>query len=171
MGMITDEQRSNMAANLVDFLVELEAKAERDSDPISMEGLTDEGVAVGAVVLIRGSDVFNAFAAWAAELGYYTPGKGIVDGTETTDEVRRGPSRQVRRVEVFEIKGPDEWPGLIRAAGLSREAYLEYGEYGKIEIGIHPDATIFGRLLRADGGDDDLVVPEDDEEDEEDDEE
>lgn len=81
--MITDEQRSNMAANLVDFLIDLEAKAERDSDQISMEGLTDEGVVVGAIVLIRGSDVFEAFVQWAAERGYYTPGKGIVDGTET----------------------------------------------------------------------------------------
>jgi hypothetical protein len=84
--MITDEQRSNMAANLVDFLLDLEAKAERDSDPISMEGLTDGGVVVGAVVLIRGPDVFNAFATWAAEHGYYTPGKGIVDGTSTSQE-------------------------------------------------------------------------------------
>jgi hypothetical protein len=83
MGMITDEQRSNMAANMVDFLIELEAKAERDSDPISMEGLTDSGVVVGAVVLIRGSAVFEAFLQWAAEHGYYTPGKGIVDGTQT----------------------------------------------------------------------------------------
>jgi hypothetical protein len=81
--MITDEQRTNMAANLVDFLVDLEAKAERDTDPISMEGLTDDGVVVGAVVLIRGPDVFDAFAKWAAERGYYTVGKGIVDGTET----------------------------------------------------------------------------------------
>jgi hypothetical protein len=88
--MITDEQRSNMAANLVEFLVELEAKAERDSDPISMEGLTDEGVVVGAVVLIRGPDVFNAFATWAAEHGYYTVGKGIVDGTDTTGEQAGG---------------------------------------------------------------------------------
>jgi hypothetical protein len=80
---ITDEQRSNIAANLVDFLLELEAKAEQDSDPISMEGLTDDGVVVGAVVLIRGPDVFDAFVKWAAELGYYTPGKGIVDGTQT----------------------------------------------------------------------------------------
>lgn len=81
--MITDEQRFNMAVNLVDFLVELEAKAERDSDPISMEGLTEDGVVVGAVVLIRGPDVFDAFTKWAAEHGYYSVGKGITDGTET----------------------------------------------------------------------------------------
>jgi hypothetical protein len=48
-----------------------------------MEGLTDDGVVVGAVVLIRGPEVFAAFAKWAAEFGYYTPGKGIVDGTQT----------------------------------------------------------------------------------------
>jgi hypothetical protein len=41
---------------------------------------------VGAVVLIRGSDVFEAFLQWAAEHGYYTPGKGIVDGTQTGPE-------------------------------------------------------------------------------------
>ena len=80
---ITNEQRSLMAANLVDFLVELEAKAERDSDPISVEGLTDDGRIVGAIVLIRGTDVAEAFIEWATEHGYHTPGKGIVDGTET----------------------------------------------------------------------------------------
>jgi hypothetical protein len=84
--MITDEQRSNMAAFIVEFLIELDARAALYSDPISMEGLTDEGVVVGAVVLIRGPDVFNAFATWAAEHGYYTPGKGIVDGTSTSQE-------------------------------------------------------------------------------------
>jgi hypothetical protein len=81
--MITDEQRSNMAVNLVDFLLELESKAERDSDPVSIEGLTEDGQVVGAIVMIRGAGVFNAFAMWAAENGYYTLGKGIVDGTET----------------------------------------------------------------------------------------
>jgi len=88
--MITDEQRSNMAANLVEFLVELKAKAARDSDPISMEGFTDEGGVVGAVVLIRGSDVFEDFVKWAAEHGYYAHGKGIIDGTETVAAPERG---------------------------------------------------------------------------------
>jgi len=82
---ITNEQRSNMASNLVDFLLELEAKAKRDSDPISVEGLTDDGRIVGAIVLIRGTDVVEAFIEWATERGYYTPGKGIVDGTETSE--------------------------------------------------------------------------------------
>jgi hypothetical protein len=76
---ITNEQRSNMATNLVDFLLELEAKAERDSDPISVEGLTEDGRIIGAIVLIRGTDVVEAFIEWATERGYYTPGKGIVD--------------------------------------------------------------------------------------------
>jgi len=80
---ITNEQRSNMASNLVDFLLELEAKAKRDSDPISVEGLTDDGRIVGAIVLVRGTDVAEAFIEWATARGYHTPGKGIVDGTET----------------------------------------------------------------------------------------
>ena len=80
---ITNEQRSNMASNLVDFLLELEAKAKRDSDPISVEGLTDDGRIVGAIVLIRGTDVAEAFIEWATARGYHTPGKGIADGTET----------------------------------------------------------------------------------------
>jgi hypothetical protein len=80
------------------------------------------------------------------------------------------PVKTDARVEVFELKGPDEWPSLVRAAGLSCDAYLEYGEYGKIEIGINPDATIFGRLLRADGGDDSQVAPAIDDDDDDDDE-
>ena len=80
---ITDKQRANMAANLVDFLLELEAKAELDSDPISIEGLTEDGRVVGAIVLIRGVSAVESFINWAEENGYHTPGKGIVDGTET----------------------------------------------------------------------------------------
>lgn len=80
---ITEEERANMAANLVDFLVELEAKAQRDSDPISIEGLVEDDQLVGAIVLIRGTSVAEAFVEWAAEHGYITRGKGIVDGTET----------------------------------------------------------------------------------------
>jgi hypothetical protein len=79
--MITDEQRTNMASNLVEFLVELESKAKLDSDPISIEGFTEDGRVVGAIVLVRGADVVETFMQWAAENGYYTPGKGIVDGT------------------------------------------------------------------------------------------
>ena len=77
------DHRDEMAANLVDFLLELESKAKRDADPISIEGMTDGCEIVGAVVFIRGADVFDAFKRWAAAAGYLTPGKGIVDGTET----------------------------------------------------------------------------------------
>lgn len=82
-GQASTDPRDEMAANLVDFLLELEAKADLDSDPISIEGMTDGGEIVGAVVFIRGADVFDAFKRWAAAAGYLTPGKGIVDGTET----------------------------------------------------------------------------------------
>ena len=40
---------------------------------------------------------------------------------------------------------------MVSAAGLSREAYLEYGEYARVALTVHPDATITGRLLRRDG--------------------
>ena len=82
--MMTDEVRATMAANLVDFLLELEAKAKLDSDPVSIEGFADDDGVVGMVVLIRGHDVCERFMQWAAEHGYHTPGKGIVDGTHTT---------------------------------------------------------------------------------------
>jgi hypothetical protein len=36
-----------------------------------------------AIVLIRGTDVVEAFIEWSKARGYHTPGKGIVDGTET----------------------------------------------------------------------------------------
>lgn len=54
-------------------------------------------------------------------------------------------------IEVFRVKDPDALAPMVRAAGLSREHYLEFGEYAMLEISIHPDATISGRILRRDG--------------------
>ncbi len=42
---------------------------------------------------------------------------------------------------------------MVRAAGLSREHYLEFGEYAMLAVRIFPDATISGRILRRDGAD------------------
>lgn len=54
-------------------------------------------------------------------------------------------------IEVFRVKDPDALAPMVRAAGLSREHYLEFGEYAMLEIRIHSDATITGRILRRDG--------------------
>lgn len=58
----------------------------------------------------------------------------------------------------FQVKDPDSLAPMVRAAGLSRAAYLRYGEYAKFVISIHPDATISGYIRRQDGGDDNEVV-------------
>ncbi len=54
---------------------------------------------------------------------------------------------------VFKVKAPDDLMPMVRAAGLSRDAYLEYGEYADLEVCIHPDASLSGRILRRDGSD------------------
>lgn len=55
--------------------------------------------------------------------------------------------------EVFRVKDPDALAPMVRAAGLSRDHYLEFGEYAMLAVRILPDATIFGRILRRDGAD------------------
>ena len=42
---------------------------------------------------------------------------------------------------------------MVRAARLSRDHYLEYGGYAQLEVRVHSDATITGRILRRDGAD------------------
>jgi hypothetical protein len=99
-------------------------------------------------------------------------GEGSDDAAEAADYAvgLLRAAGQPSRTEVFDIKGPDEWPGLVRAAGLSGAAYLGFGKYGKVEIGVRSDATIFGRLRRlrrVDGGDDAHVVGADEDADDE----
>lgn len=64
----------------------MEAKAESDSDPVSIEGFTDEGEPVGGLFLVRTLEAFKAMVAFAEESGLLTPGKGIIDGTRSTDK-------------------------------------------------------------------------------------
>lgn len=82
---------------------------------------------------------------------------------EGADAVARASLRESEPeypTEVFRVKDPDALAPMVRAAGLSREHYLEYGEYAQLEIRIHSDATITGRILRRDGADEVQPVTE-----------
>ena len=82
---------------------------------------------------------------------------------EGADAVARASLRESEPdypTEVFRVKDPDALAPMVRAAGLSRDHYLEYGEYAQLEVRVHPDATITGRILRRDGADEVQPVTE-----------
>lgn len=84
-GEATDEVRENMLINLREWLLNMEAKAELDSDPVSIEGFTDDNdLPMGGLVLIRTTEAFAAVLKFCEAKGLLTPGKGIDDGTTTT---------------------------------------------------------------------------------------